>query len=277
VDNGLDSALALHSLGQDFGEVDADRVTLMTMPWQGDTDESDSGYQSRVEASPGADAIFADIKNDKSFTTSDDSASATSSASGSAADAASSSPPASGAASGSASGSASASESGGSTGASTDPSASVAAEASEEQAARTHPMHVDVINASGTTQRYETVVSRVFQDGFVYSAGSDAAATEPTTTLVYAAEESAAAEELAGDLGLPASALQATGTGSTLTLTIGTDWTSGATYSAAGSSYSASAAISVPDDSYEENGANTGACVTANPDYETGSSGDSSQ
>lgn len=280
VDNGLDSVLSLLGLAQDFGKVDADRVTFLTMPWQDDTDTSDPSYRARVEVSSEAAAVFAAIKNDRSFTTA---------ASGEGSATASGAP--SGAASGatpSASGDASPSGSSGdsSAGPSLSPSpsldasaasaSSAAAKASQEQAAAKHPMHVDVINASGATQRYETVVPEVFRDGFVYSAGSDAATTQPTTTLVYAAEESAAAQELAGDLDLPSSALQETGTGTTLTLTIGTDWTSGATYSAAGSSFSPSAAISVPTESFEENGGDTSACVTANPDYETGSSGDSS-
>ena len=71
VDNGLDSALALFDLSQDFGEVDTDRVTLLTMPWQQDTDPSDPSYRYRVEASSDASAVFADIRDDKSFTTSD--------------------------------------------------------------------------------------------------------------------------------------------------------------------------------------------------------------
>jgi hypothetical protein len=130
-------------------------------------------------------------------------------------------------------------------------------------------MHVNVVNASGATKRYQTVVEQVFQDGFVYTAGSDATSTQASTTLVYSSKEVAAADELAADLHLPSSALKETGTGTTLVLTIGTDWTNGSTYSAAGS-YSASAAISVPSDSYEENGANADTCVTANPQYETG-------
>jgi len=275
VDNGLDSAVSLLSLGQDFGEVDADRVTLLTMPWQQDTDPSDPSYHARVEASPEAAAVFADIAHDKSFTTSSDSDSTTGSdpasdsASGPAVPGAGGSTAPSQSASPDSSGSAS---TGSSQDAAADASASAAASASEEHAALTHPMHVDVINASGTTQRYETVVAQVFKDGFVYSAGSDATVTESATTLVYSAKETAAAQELATDLGLPSSALQGTGAGTTLTLTIGTDWTSGATYSLANSSYSASAAISVPSDSYEENGGDTGACVTANPAFETGSS-----
>lgn len=270
VDNGLDSVLSLLSLAQDFGKVDADRVTFLTMPWQEDTDTSDPSYHARVEASPEAAAIFADIKDDKSFTTttsgdgSSPSPGSTPSASGDAASGPLSS------LSSSALSSPSFSQSPSLDAASASAS-SASAKASQEQAAIKHPMHVDVINASGATQRYETVVPQVFQDGFVYAAGSDATTTQPTTTLVYAAKEAAAAQELANDLGLPASALQETGTGTTLTLTIGTDWTSGATYPAAGG-VSASAAISVPTESFEENGGDTTACVTANPDYETGGS-----
>jgi LCP family protein required for cell wall assembly len=260
VDNGLDSATALLSLANDFGEVDADRTTFLTMPWEEDTDTSDASYQNRVQASSDATAIFQAIEQDKSFTTSNSSsssASASSSASSSAADPSSS-------------GDSATSTEVGSTSASATKSSTP--NASEEAAARKHPMHVNVVNASGTTKRYQTVVEQVFQDGFVYSSGSDATATQASTTLVYSSKEVAAAKELAADLDLPSSALKETGTGTTLVLTIGTDWTSGATYSTTVSSYSASAAISVPSDSYEENGANVGACVTANPSYETGSS-----
>ena len=263
VDNGLDSATALLSLADDFGEVDADRTTFLTMPWQEDTNTDDASYQDRVEASSDAKAIFQDIEQDKSFTTSGGSSSSAS-ASASASASSSESGSASTSAGASASGTATASSSASATKSSTP-------NASEEAAARKHPMHVNVVNASGTTNRYETVVSQVFQDGFVYSSGSDATSTQAATTLVYSAKEASAANELAADLKLPSSALEETGTGTTLVLTIGTDWTSGTTYSTANSSYSASAAISVPSDSYEENGANAAACVTANPDYETGS------
>jgi len=261
VDNGLDSATALLSLGEDFGKVDSDRVTFLTMPWETDTDQSDPSYYYRVQPSSDAASLFADIESDKSFTTSGgSSATASAAASGSASGSASTSPSASSSASSGASGSASSG------------SATISAtpNASEEAAAKAHPMHVDVINASGTTQRYETVVSQIFADGFVYTSGSDATATQPSTTLAYSAKEAAAAKELAADLKLPSSDLEETGTGTTLVLSIGTDWTSGATYASAGSS--AGTAISVPSDSYEENGGNATACVTANPDFETASS-----
>ena len=271
VDNGLDSATALFDLADDFGEVDSNRVTFLTMPWDQDTDEDDPSYQDRVQVDPSANAIFADIKDDKSFTTAPESGTAASASATTSADSG-----ATASASTSASGSASTSTSAGTTTGTATSTASATPNASEEAAARAHPMHVDVVNASGTTDRYQTVQEQVFQDGFVYTEGSNATSTQSSTTLVYPAKEASAAEELATALDLPSTALQDTGTGTALVLTIGTDWTSGSTYSAANSSYSPSDAISVPADSYEENAATTGACVTANPDYETGSSGSSS-
>ena len=271
VDNGLDSATGLLDLAEDFGEVDSDRVTFLTMPWQQDTDEYDSNYQDRVEPSSAAAAVFQAIEQDKSFTTSAASESGTAaSASATTSADTGSSPSASASASASASSSTAAS-----TTASASSSGSATPNASEEAAAKAHPMHVDIVNASGTTNRYQTVQTQVFDDGFVYTAGSDATATQASTTLVYSAKEATAAAELAADLDLPSSALKETGTGTTLVLTIGTDWTVGATYDTANSTYSASAAISVPSDAYEENGANSSACVTANPSYETGSSSSS--
>jgi len=272
VDNGLDSATALLNLGEDFGEVDSDRVTFLTMPWEQDTDEDDASYQDRVEPSSDAAAVFQAIAQDKSFTSSSESGSASSATASTSADSSASAPAS---ASSSASGSSGASTST-TPSTSTSSSASASPNASELAAAKAHPMHVDVVNASGTTKRYQTVQEQVFQDGFVYTSGSDATATQSSTTLVYSAKEASAAEELATDLKLPSSALKETGTGTTLVLTIGADWTSGATYSATDSSYSATAVISVPSDSYEENAATTGECVTANPSYETGSSSSSS-
>ena len=260
VDNGLDSITALLDLADDFGEVASDRVTFLTMPWEQDTDTDDPSYTSRVVEDPSAVALFEAIEQDKSFTTSGDSVSTLTSS-------ASATPDSSGSPSASPAPSASptvptAQQLAASA------SAQAAAKESETAAARTHPMHVVVVNSSGATDRYQTVVAQIFQDGFVYSSGSDATSTVASTTLVYSATEVKAARELATDLDLPASALSETGTGTTLSLTIGTDWTNGSTYSTAGT-FSPSAAISVPGQSYEENGADTAACVQANPDAET--------
>lgn len=272
VDNGLDSALGLIDLGQDFGQVDSNRVTFLTMPWEQDTDESDSAYYDRVQASGQANAVFSDIRQDKSFTTSDGPGQTPSPSTGSTAG----SPASPSSSSFSTSSSSSTPTVGGSDGtgavSGAPASQSAAGKASEEAAAIRHPMPVTVVNASGATERYQTLVPEIFQDGFVYASGSDATSTTPTTTLVYEPQEAAAAQELAADLDLPATAMQETaGAGAPLVLTVGTDWTNGSMYNATGSTYTPSAAISVPSDSYEENGANTAACVQANPSFETGS------
>jgi LCP family protein required for cell wall assembly len=279
VDNGLDSATALLSLGEDFGEVDSDRVTFLTMPWQQDTDENDPSYQARVEPSSEAATVFQDIEQDKSFTSSAEDGVAASSSASTSPDASTSASPSTTPSSTPSTGATTPSAGAGSGAASTTASSSssfvATLNASESAAAKAHPMHVDVVNASGTTNRYQTVQEQVFQDGFIYTAGSDATATQTSTTLVYSDSELAAAQELATDLKLPATAMQETGTGTTLVLTIGADWTSGATYSAVNSSFSASAAIALPSDAYVENAANAGECVVANPDYETGSANSS--
>jgi LCP family protein required for cell wall assembly len=258
VDNGLDSVTALLELATDFGEVPADRVTFLTMPWDQDTDTSDPGYQARVVEDQAATALFADIRNDRSFTASGD-------GSGSFTAAPSATPQSSGSPSAGPSASPSAPTAQQLAAAS---ASAAAAKESESAAARTHPMQVQVINSSGGTDRYQTVVARIFQDGFVYSSGSDATSTVVSTTLVYSAQEAKAAQELAADLDLPPSALLETGTGTRLVLTIGSDWPSGSTYPAAAAD-SASAAISVPSQSFEENGADSSACVQANPGDET--------
>ncbi len=256
VDNGLDSVTSLIELADDFGQVASNRVTFLTMPWDQDTNTSDPSYQARVVEDPQAVQLFEDIKKDKSFTTAGE-VETLSAGSSTSPDLSSPSPSSS-----------SAAGSGGEQDAAAAAASEAAVGASETAAARTHPMHVVVVNSSGATNRYQTVVQQLFQDGFVYSSGSDATSTVASTTLVYSSKEVKAAAELAGDLHLPPSALQESGTGTTLTLTIGTDWPTGSTYSAAGTA-SASAAINVPSQSYEENGADAGVCVQANPEDET--------
>jgi LCP family protein required for cell wall assembly len=259
VDNGLDSVTALIDLGEDLNKVPSDRITFLIMPWGQDPDN----VNRVVPQQPAAQDLFADIAADKSFTA-DSSGTGTggSSPSPSASPAPAAIPSAAAAATsptGAPSGSASGSESG-------SPSASdssAALKASESAAARAHPMQVAVVNSSGTTGRSDTIVQELFADGFVYVSGSDATTTVTATTLVYEPSEAAAAQELATDLGLPSSALTPTGTTGKMILTIGTDWSSGATYPAA--TASAGPSISVPNDSYEQNAGATGGCITANP------------
>jgi LCP family protein required for cell wall assembly len=280
VDDGLDSASALIGLGEDLNKVPADRITFLIMPWSPDPQDTDRV----VPDDPEAQQLFADIGGDQSFTTSGGAAVApsglpapSSSASGTAQAAAtgaatSTAAGASSSPSDSASPSTSASPSNAASAPdipmSASPSGSVAAavKASESAAARAHPMKVAVINSSGTTGRAETVVQQVFQDGFVYVSGSDSTTGTATTTLEYEPSEAAAAKELAADLHLLPTALEDTGSSGTMTLVIGSDWSIGSTFPT--STASAAPAITVPQDSYEENASTAGGCITANPLYE---------
>lgn len=265
VDNGLDSITALISLGQDMNKVPTNRITFLIMPWGADPDDSNRV----VPTQPAADHVFAAMVADQSFTTDTGAAAAptgTATPKGSHAKATGTPP-------------ATASPDAGTptptpTGTPTDP-ASVAA--SESAAARAHPMHVAVINASGTTGRAVTITKQVFDDGFVYVNGTDATWTSPSTTLQYEPSEAAAAQELAADLGLPATALQPTGATSQMTLTIGADWQIGTAYpvlqavpttgpSGTGSPSSTPSAGALPNDSFVQNAATTGGCITTNPD-----------
>ncbi|HEV2638748.1 MAG TPA: LCP family protein [Actinocrinis sp.] len=276
VDNGLDSISALITLGQELNRVPTDRITFLIMPWGQDPDDANRVLPTQ----PSAGHVFAAMQADQSFTTDTGAAASPTGI-----------PTVKG------HGSSSGATSGASPDASpraatptptptpTDPAAVLASESAD---ARAHPMHVNVINASGTTGRAATITQEVFGDGFVYVGGTDATWTVATTTLEYEPSEAAAAHELAADLGLPTSALQATSTTSQMTLTIGTDWQIGTAYpviqptptptgtgtatgpassSADGTpSSSPTTAGSLPADSFAQNAASTGGCITVNPD-----------
>jgi LCP family protein required for cell wall assembly len=260
VDNGLDSISALISLGEDLNKVPTDRITFLIMPWGADPDDSNRV----VPTQPAANHVFAAMLADQSFTTD----------TGAAASPTGTATPKSSHAKATATPSP---DAGSATPTPTttppDPAALAATESAE---ARAHPMHVNVINASGTTGRATTITQQVFDDGFVYVGGTDATWTSATTTLRYEPSEAKAAKELATDLNLPASALQPTATTSQMTLSIGSDWQIGTTYPApqptatatptGAPSTSGTTSGSLPGDSFVQNAAATGGCITANPD-----------
>jgi len=252
VDNGLDSITALISLAQDLNKVPTNRITFLIMPWGQDPADADRV----VPSYPDADNVFAAIQADQPFTT----------AAGAPAPISSGSPTAS-------SGGSGASPSASAPSASSTPSDSAAVQATESAEALEHPMHVSVVNASGTTGRADTIAQQVFADGFVYVSAADATAGAAQTTLVYEPSEAKDAQQLATALGLPDSALVDSGTTSTMTLTIGSDWSAGTTYpaptpTATTSGTPTAPATTLPSDSYVQNAATTGGCITANPDDE---------
>ena len=253
VDDGLDSISALISLGEDLNKVPTDRITFLIMPWGQDPDN----VNRVVPDQPEANDVFAAMVTDQSFTSAD----------GASVDPTVTATPSAGA-SGGASPAASPSA------AASTPTDQAAAAATESAEALAHPMHVSVVNASGTTGRAGTISQELFGDGFVYVGGTDATYTASGTTLVYEPSESTAAQELAGDLGLPGSALKPIGTTSAMTLTIGTDWQAGTTYpvlqptASVSAGSTASPSDSLPSESYAQNAAATGGCIPVNPDDE---------
>jgi hypothetical protein len=92
------------------------------------------------------------------------------------------------------------------------------------------------------------------------------ASTTSKTVVYYPADRAQSAAAVAGALGIPSSQVQESSNYPEVTVVIGTDWTSGATYSSTGSSSagpstSASAAASAPSSSSQLNAATTGQCV----------------
>jgi LCP family protein required for cell wall assembly len=92
---------------------------------------------------------------------------------------------------------------------------------------------VQVENGSGQAGRAAQVASALRAKGYSRATASTAAATG-VTMLRYGSGHQPDAAALAAALGLPSSAVrQGTGTGSGLTLVIGSDWTTGTTFSGA--------------------------------------------
>ncbi|MDX3241173.1 LCP family protein [Streptomyces sp. ME18-1-4] len=89
---------------------------------------------------------------------------------------------------------------------------------------------VTVQNGTGITGRASTVATALTDAGFssgTTTANAPSAAT--TTTLTYGADQNAEAQTAAKALGLPSSHLRQ-GSGTGLTLVVGSDWPSGTTY-----------------------------------------------
>ncbi|MFJ5533598.1 LCP family protein [Streptomyces sp. NPDC093261] len=95
---------------------------------------------------------------------------------------------------------------------------------------------VKVENGTGISGRASVIATALTGKGF--SSGTttaNAPTTTATTTLTYGSGQKPQAQAVAGALGLPASHLRQ-GSGSDLTLVIGSDWTDGTTYAAGASS-----------------------------------------
>ncbi|MFJ1757478.1 LCP family protein [Kitasatospora sp. NPDC088134] len=192
VDPGLDGVTRLIGLANDLNKVPSDRITFTTMQTLPDPTDED-----RVVIGPGADKLFASVKNDQPLSQ------------GSAGDPAP---------------------------AASTPAAPSQAPQSQAPQAPAGPdrsgISVLVRNGSGKDNRAGDVSEALRQAGFAKGTAVGKNTSAEKTVVHHPAGQEAAAKQVAAALGLPASAVQA-GSGSTIELVIGADWPSGTTFPAA--------------------------------------------
>ncbi|MGF1428321.1 LCP family protein [Kitasatospora sp. LaBMicrA B282] len=198
VDDGLSGITNLVGLADDLNKVPANRITMTTM--QNDPDPSNN---ARVLVAPAAKNLFGAIINDVSLTAGDGSKSSAAAQATTTAD-----PNA--------------------TTAAPAPAASPAAPAAG--GAPKSEIAVHVKNGSGISGRAGEVADALKAAGYSSgTAATNATGTDDTSEVTYTAGRQADAQEVAASVGLPASAVKP-GTGPGITLVIGKDWPSGATF-----------------------------------------------
>ena len=238
VDDGLAGVTNLLSLFSTMNKVPTDRVTFVTMPWGQDPNNANRV----VWDEPEAQKMFTNIKNDVPYSAKSGSSDANSLVS------------------------------------ETDSATSVAtAEAAGEQAVAdstsgvvTSEVHAQVLNGTGVSGRASTVAQGLVSGGFSSSNISTGnASTASQTVVYYPADRAQSAAAVAGALGIPSAQVQQSSNYSEVTVVVGTDWTSGKTYSSTSTSATSSpspsttptVAASAPDSSSALNAAATGQCV----------------
>jgi LCP family protein required for cell wall assembly len=235
VDDGLAGVTNLLSLFSTMNKVPTNRVTFVTMPWELDPNNTNRVIPNQSEAAQ----MFANIKNDVAYSS----------------------------ASASTSSSSQKSESDSATSVATAEATATTVSADSTSSVITSQVHAQVLNGTGVSGRASTVSQALVSGGFSsanISTGN--ASTTSKTVVYYPADRAQSAAAVAGALGIPSSQVQESSNYSEVTVVIGTDWTSGATYSSTGSSSagpstSASAAASAPSSSSQLNAATTGQCV----------------
>ncbi|MFC8716637.1 LCP family protein [Kitasatospora sp. NPDC057198] len=198
VDPGLKGITKLVGLGDDISKVPTERITFTTM--QVVPDPADT---NRRVIGPGAAELFRMIKDDRPLTGDP------------APDAAASTAPASSAP------------------VATAPVSSAPVSSAPPAASGPARSGITVVvrNGTGITGRAGALVDKLRQDGFAKNTTTGQGVTADHSAVTYPAGKEAAAQQVAADLGLPASAVRA-GQGSSIELLIGTDWTTGTSYPA---------------------------------------------
>lgn len=240
VDDGLDGVTNLLSLFNTMNKVPTNRVTFVTMPWILDPQNTERVIPEQAEAAQ----MFANIKNDVSYssTKSTDSDSAQS-------------------------------ESDSAAGAATAEATADAQRASADSGSSviTSQVHAQILNTTGVTGRASALAQALASDGFSSSNLSTGNASATSKTVVYyPSGRSDSAAAVASALGIPSAQVRQSGAYSEVTVLVGADWTSGTSYPAtATASGSASAgatgAASAPSSSSQLNASTTGQCVQVAP------------
>ncbi|HTJ72308.1 MAG TPA: LCP family protein [Actinospica sp.] len=236
VDDGLAGVTNLLSMFNTMNKVPTNRVTFVTMPWELDPSNTNRVIWNESEAKQ----MFANIKNDVAYSSASSAKSQSSSLK---------------------------SESDSATSVATAEAAGYTVSADSTSSVITSQVHAQVLNATGVSGRASAVAQGLESGGFSSSNISTGnASTTSKTVVYYPSNRAESAAAVAGALGIPSSQVEESSNYSEVTVVIGTDWTSGTTYSSSsGSSSSASpsttAAATAPDSSSQLNASTTGQCV----------------
>ena len=234
VDDGLAGVTNLISLFNTMNKVPTNRVTFVTMPWELDPNNTNRVIPNQSEA----DKMFANIKNDVAYSSASTSTSSSSQKS----------------------------ESSSATSVATAEATATSVAADSTSSVITSQVHAQILNGTGVSGRASTVSQALVSGGFSSSnIGTGNASTTSKTIVYYPANRADSAAAVAGALGIPSSQVQESSNYSEVTVVIGTDWTSGTTYSSTSSSASpstsATSAATAPSSSSQLNAATTGQCV----------------
>jgi LCP family protein required for cell wall assembly len=228
VSEELGSPKSLYDLGMELKTIPSNRITMLTMPHIADPEDPNAHYLP----APDATTIWSLLRSDVAM---DSNGKAVSTAS---------------------------------------PTPTTAATTAGPAAESPSAIPVDVVNGTAgtaagtpTSGRAGDLATALNTAGYTQAAASQEPKPSPGTTLTYptsgGAQGKANATAVAKVFKIPASNVKASATVSTITLTIGADWTTGTDFTT-----TLPAAGSVPDTADATNGADTTGCMDIQPIYQ---------
>ena len=235
----------LLSLAQEFGKVPTSRITMLTMPWDNYSGPDTADFSQAVQVlQPAAGAMFAALKADQPYTA------PTTTTAGS-------------------------SGTTGTTGTTTQVTSAPAS--ANPGSVNKAQVHVAIQNGSGVDGRAATLRTALGSAGFSSSLISTTTRATPaaSTVVYYPSTRADSAAAVAGALGIPSADMHESGSYSQVTVVVGKDWTSGATFSSTNGTGSGSGtgtgggsggqpvtvASSPPADSFVSNAADNTSCM----------------